>query len=108
MTPRSEEGCVWTEAELWDVWTDVDCNDGHLLIDRASDRDSEQDVDWEELTIQMTLKVALENQPSIKNAAQKQIEGHNLDFNRMRDVFGQKQSSGTCGQTLTVMMDICS
>ncbi|KAL1275542.1 hypothetical protein QQF64_035165 [Cirrhinus molitorella] len=35
MTPRSEEGCVWTEAELWDVWTDVDCNDGHLLIDRS-------------------------------------------------------------------------
>ncbi len=28
------KGCVWTEAELWDVWTDFDCNDGRLLKDR--------------------------------------------------------------------------
>ncbi|XDV24707.1 hypothetical protein PO909_028805 [Leuciscus waleckii] len=30
-------GCVWSvqssEAELWDVWTDIHCNDGLLLMD---------------------------------------------------------------------------
>ncbi|KAG1952746.1 hypothetical protein F2P79_009619 [Pimephales promelas] len=25
-----------SEAELWDVWTDIDCNDGLLLMDRQT------------------------------------------------------------------------
>ncbi len=31
------KGCVWaqsTEADLWDEWTDIRCNDGHQLMDR--------------------------------------------------------------------------
>lgn len=36
--PLQVKGGVWsvqsTEAELWDMWTDIHSNDGHLLLDR--------------------------------------------------------------------------
>ncbi|KAG1952820.1 hypothetical protein F2P79_009672 [Pimephales promelas] len=39
-TSGPDTGCVWSvqssEAELWDVWTDIDCNDGLLLMDGKS------------------------------------------------------------------------
>ncbi|KAK7130023.1 hypothetical protein R3I93_019610 [Phoxinus phoxinus] len=34
-------GCVWSvqssEAEIWDVWKDIRCNDGLLLMDGIQD-----------------------------------------------------------------------
>ncbi|KAK7149822.1 hypothetical protein R3I94_009211 [Phoxinus phoxinus] len=36
----SNPGCVWSvqssEAEIWDVWTDIHCNDGLLLMDGSA------------------------------------------------------------------------
>ncbi|RXN19753.1 pseudouridylate synthase 7-like protein [Labeo rohita] len=89
-TAEELQGCVLTEAEFWEVWTDFDRSDGHLLVDRVLGRGDTPL--WTEFW-------------DVGTPPCGQSAGTCRQTFR-RDVFGQKQSSGTCGQT--AMMDICS
>ncbi|RXN17730.1 hypothetical protein ROHU_026577 [Labeo rohita] len=93
------KGCVLPEAEFWDVWTDLDCNDGHPLVDSCH----LQKLDFYD---RKTNKRCVLTEAEFWDVWTDidSNDGHLL-MDRIRDVFYQKQSSGSCGQTLTVMMD---